>query len=67
MLTYFLVKGIVTTYPYMGEPYKQDDIRLVKAVNADSAYIKYCSYWEDQSDQYSVFYRVDAEVMETIE
>lgn len=67
MLTYFLVKGTVTTYPYMGEPYKQDEYRLVKAEDLSDAYTKYCSYWEDQSDQYSVFYRVDAEVMETIE
>lgn len=67
MMEYFLVKGVVTTYPYMGEPYKQNDIRLVKAVNADSAYIKYRSYWEDQSDQYSVSYNVDVNVMETVE
>lgn len=67
MMEYFLVKGIVTTYPYMGEPYKSNDVRLVKAVNSDSAYIKYREYWEDKSDEYSVSYSVDIEVMETVE
>lgn len=67
MLTYFLVKGIVTTYPYMGEPYKHDDIRLVKAANSDGAFIAYLAYWENQSDEYSVRYSVDVQVMETVE
>lgn len=67
MLTYFLVKSIVTTHPYMGEPYKHDDIRLVKAVDSASAYTKYREYWDDKSDEYSVRYSVDIEVMETVE
>jgi hypothetical protein len=39
----------------------------VKAVSSDSAYIKYRSYWEDQSDEYSVSYSVDVNVLETVE
>lgn len=62
----YIVKGHVQVTPYMGNPYVIEDIRIVMAVDEEDARLKYEDYWGDKTDEYSVYYRVNCTVMETI-
>ena len=65
---YFLVKATIHISQYMGNDTKEQDIRLVKAVDENEARIKYETYWTNKTDEYNVYYSVGyIEVMETIE
>jgi hypothetical protein len=63
----YIVKGSVSVTPYMGDTYTVEDIRIVMANDTAEAYTKYQDYWNDKTDQYSVYYRANGQVMETIE
>jgi hypothetical protein len=63
----YIVKGSVSVTPYMGDTYTVEDIRIVMANDAAEAYTKYQDYWNDKTDEYSVYYRANGQVMETIE
>ncbi len=68
MMEYFLVKGTVFVTQYMGKTTNFEDIRLVKAHHWSEAQEKFEKYWENQTSEYSVYYRADGiEVLETIE
>jgi hypothetical protein len=62
----FIVKGTVRVTPYMGDTYNVDDIRIVMAVDADEARAKYQDHWDQKTEEYSIYYHADGEVMETI-
>ena len=62
----FIVKGTVSVTPYMGDTYDMEDCRIVMANNTDEARAKYCEYWNSKSEEYSIYYGVDCNVMETI-
>jgi hypothetical protein len=61
-----LVKGTVYVSPYMGDTYSTEDIRIVMANDDEDARLKYEDYWNDKTDEYSVYYRVNCTVMETV-
>ena len=63
----YIVKGSVSVTPYMGDTYTVEDIRIVMANDTAEAYTKYQDYWDDKTDEYSVYYRANGQVMETIE
>jgi hypothetical protein len=63
----YIVKGSVSVTPYMGDTYTVEDIRIVMANDTAEAYTKYQDYWNDKTDEYSVYYRANGQVMETIE
>ncbi len=63
----YIVKGSVRVTPYMGDTYTIEDTRIVMANDTAEAYTKYQDYWNDKTDQYSVYYRANGQVMETIE
>ena len=65
-MTPFIVKATVSVTPYMGDTYDIEDIRIVMAENTREAHSKYCEYWRSQSEEYSIYYGVDCDVMETI-
>jgi hypothetical protein len=62
----YIVKGSVYVSPYMGDTYTVEDIRIVMAADEEDARLKYEDYWNDKTDEYSVYYRVNCTVMETI-
>ena len=62
----YIVKGSVSVTPYMGDTYTVEDIRIVMAENTREAHSKYCEYWRRQSEEYSIYYSVYCNVMETI-
>lgn len=62
----YLVKGTVYVTPYQNDTYTVDDMRIVMADNEDDAKLKYEDYWDNQTEYYSVYYRVDCTVMETL-
>jgi hypothetical protein len=62
----YIVKGSVYVTPYMGDTYTVEDIRIVIAVDEEDARLKYEDYWSDKNDEYSMYYRVNCTVMETI-
>lgn len=62
----YIVKGAITVTPYMGDAYTIEDMRIVMANDTAEAYIKYRAYWEDRSEEYDIYYRVDCEVIETL-
>jgi hypothetical protein len=62
----FNVKGTVSVTPYMGDTYDIEDIRIVMAENTREAHSKYREYWRGQSEEYSIYYGVYCDVMETI-
>jgi hypothetical protein len=63
----FIVKGTVRVTPYMDDyPFAVEDIRIVMAVDADEARAKYQDYWDQKTEEYSIYYHADGEVMETI-
>lgn len=62
----YIVKGTVYVTPYMGDTYTVEDIRIVMANDEDDAKLKYDEYWNDKTDEYSVYYRVSCTVMETV-
>jgi hypothetical protein len=65
-MTPFIVKATVSVTPYMGDTYDIEDIRIVMAENTREAHSKYCEYWRSQSEEYSIYYSVYCDVMETI-
>jgi len=65
-MEYFLVKGIVYATEYMEKENKFEDIRLVKADSKEEALEKYDNYWSSKTSEYSVYYFVHGEVIETI-
>lgn len=62
----YLVKGTVYVTPYMGDTYTTKDIRIVMADDETDARLKYEDFWNDKTDQYSIYYRVNCDVMETL-
>lgn len=62
----YIVKGTVYVTPYMGDTYTVEDIRIVLANDEEDAKLKYEEYWNNKTDEYSVYYRVNCTVMETI-
>jgi hypothetical protein len=62
----YIVKGTVTVTPYMDDTYKIEDIRIVVAGDTAEAYTKYQDYWQRKTEEYSIYYHADCEVMETI-
>lgn len=63
----YIVKGSVYISPYMGDPYRMEDIRIVMANDADEARSKYQGYWRDKTEvEYGTYYHADCTVMETI-
>ena len=62
----YIVKGTVSITPYMDDTYEIEDIRIVMAQDENDAKLKYEDYWNDKTDEYSVYYRVSCNVMETI-
>ena len=63
----FLVKGIVYLTPYMGKERSFEDIRLVVAESATDAEEKFERWWENKTNEYSVYYHAHGEALETIE
>jgi hypothetical protein len=51
----------------MGETYEVEDIRIVMARSTAHAYDKYQDYWQSKTEEYSIYYYANSEVMETIE
>jgi hypothetical protein len=62
----YIVKGTVTVTPYMGDTYEVEDIRIVMANDTAEAYTKYQDYWQSKTEEYSIYYYANIEVMETI-
>ena len=62
----YIVKGTVTVTPYMDDTYKIEDIRIVVAGDTAEAYTKYQDYWQRKTEEYSIYYHAECEVMETI-
>lgn len=62
----YIVKGTVSVTPYMGDTYEVDDIRIVVATDTTEAYTKYQDYWQRKTEEYSIYYHADCEVMETL-
>jgi predicted membrane-bound mannosyltransferase len=62
----FIVKGTVSVTPYEGDTYDVEDCRIVMANDTAEAYTKYCEYWRSKSEEYSIYYGVYCDVMETI-
>jgi hypothetical protein len=62
----YIVKGTVTVTPYMGDTYEIEDIRIVMANDTAEAYTKYQDYWQSKTEEYSIYYYANIEVMETI-
>jgi hypothetical protein len=62
----FVVKATVSVTPYEGDTYDVEDCRIVMAENTREAHSKYCEYWRRQSEEYSIYYSVYCNVMETI-
>ena len=62
----YIVKGTVYVTPYMGNTHSTDDIRIVVAQNEEDARLKYEKYWNDKTVEYSIYYRTDFEVTETL-
>ena len=59
----FLVRGYVTTTYYMVDD-KEDktiELRLVEADSEEEASTKFSKYFEDMTDEYSVYYKVNVE------
>jgi hypothetical protein len=50
----------------MGDTYDIEDVRIVMAENTREAHSKYYEYWRSQSEEYSIYYSVYCDVMETI-
>lgn len=64
----FLVKGWIDCTAYGNDRTESfEDIRLVRALNSIEAKDKFENYWNSKTVEYSVYYRVSCEVMETIE
>jgi hypothetical protein len=63
----YIVKGTVSVTPYMSDTYKMEDIRIVMARNTAQAYDKYQDYWQNKTEEYSIYYHADGIVTETIE
>lgn len=62
----YIVKGTVSVTPYMGDTYEVDDVRIVVAMDTAEAYTKYQDYWQRKTEEYSIYYHADCEVMETL-
>jgi hypothetical protein len=62
----YLVKGTVYRTDYMSEEKEFQDIRIVMAENENEALTKYEDFWSCQTEEYSVYYHVSGNVMETI-
>ena len=62
----YIVKGTVSVTPYMDENYEIEDIRIVMADDTAEAYTKYQDYWQRKTEEYSIYYYANIEVMETI-
>ena len=62
----FLVKGTVYRTHYMDDTTSFEDIRLVMADDMAEALQKFHDFWACKTDEYSVYYRADGTVMETI-
>lgn len=62
----YIVKGTVLVTPYMGDTYEVEDIRIVMANDTAEAYTKYQDYWQSKTEEYSIYYYANIEVMETI-
>lgn len=61
-LKLFLVRGEVKITHYMVDGEKrQDDSRAVWAVSQEEAEQKWKKYWEDQTDEYSIYYTANVE------
>jgi hypothetical protein len=50
----------------MDDTYEVEDIRIVMANDAAEAYTKYQDYWQRKTEEYSIYYHADCEVMETL-
>ena len=59
----FLVRGYVTTTYYMvgDKEDKTIELRLVEADSEEEASTKFSKYFEDMTDEYSVYYKVNVE------
>jgi len=63
----FLVEGIISYTPYMGDTEMVNGRRLVWAPDYEAAKKKYTEYWESKSVEYSRDYFVcDVDVTESI-
>jgi hypothetical protein len=62
----YIVKGTVSVTPYMGDTYEVEDIRIVMANDTAEAYTKYQDYWQSKTEEYSIYYYANIEVMETL-
>jgi hypothetical protein len=68
IMIYFLVKGKISRSEYMCEDEAREfvDTRLVMAHDAEEAAHKYVKYWEGKTEEYSHYYYVTCEVLETL-
>jgi len=62
----YIVRGTVYVTPYMDETYEIEDMRVVIAKDGAEAYTKYQDYWKSKSEEYSIYYSAEGQVMETI-
>lgn len=55
----YVAKGSIKVRHYMqDDELTREDIRIVMAASVDDAREKYREYWNSQTDEYSVYYRV---------
>lgn len=53
----FLVKGIIESRRYMNDhDEREEDIRLVRAIDEEAAKDKYKKFWDDKSEAYFISY-----------
>jgi hypothetical protein len=58
MIPYIAKGSIKVTYYMQDGELTRDDLRIVLANNLEEAKLKYYKYWESQTSEYSVYYRV---------
>lgn len=64
---YYLVKGEINVTPYMESGEMCEELRLVEADSPQEAEEKFRGYFDDKTDEYSIYYSVWAvDVIETI-
>ena len=55
----FLVEATIVKTPYMGEGKRFEEQRLVEADDEAEAQELYEKYWTIQTEEYSVYYRIE--------
>lgn len=66
-MNFFLARVSVTKTPYMGSSTTSDTQHLVRAEDAEDALKKVQAWYEAKSEDYSVSYWADVQILETIE